>query len=256
MDAEPASAHGIARALSLLDTLSLFPRGISLANLTREAQIPKSTLHRLLKELSDAGFVLRTGDGYYSLSFKVCELSNRLLSGLDIVELAIPYVRRLCSLSHETVHLVVPSGTDIVYLRKEEPLDGTLRSMSYTGQHRPMYITSAGKSILSLCSEAHVREVWEHSNIVPITDHTITSLPILLEELASARKIGYAIDNEENEIGVRCMGAAIVNHISEPIAAVSISAPTKRMTDARMNELAPALISAAADISRAMGFSR
>lgn len=255
MAAEKETTHGLARALSLLDYLSLYPHGISLADLARETQLPKSSLHRLLKDLLPTGYVTRSPEGMYSLSFKVCELSNRLLSGLDIVEISIPILKRLCDRVKETVHLVVPSGVDIVYLRKEDPVDSTIRIMSYTGMRRPMYVTAAGKSILSRYSDAQVKEIWDHSEILPLTDRTITRLPDLLNELDLTRRRGYALDDEENEIGIRCIGVPILNHMDVPIGAISVSAPANRMTPERIAELSATVRDAANSISFCMGYS-
>lgn len=254
MDEKKDNMHGIERALSLLEMLSFYPRGVSLADLAGKTDIPKSSLHRLLKELQSAGYVCRTGTGGYSLTFKVCELSNRLLSGLDILELSIPFVRKLCAQSRETVHLVIPSGTEIVYIRKEEPLTGALRSMSYTGFRRPMYLTSAGKSILSLLPEEKVRDIWTNTEITAVTGNTITTYEDFLSALRVARKQGYALDDEENEVGIRCIGAAIRNFAGEPVAAVSISAPTNRMTRERIDEMTPSLIETANSISALLGY--
>jgi len=255
MASQTDAAHGLTRALSLLDFLSLYPHGISLADLARNTQLPKSSLHRLMKELIGTGYVTRSPEGLYSLSFKVCELSNRLLSGLDIVEISIPIIKRLCERIRETVHLVVPSGVDIVYLRKEDPVDSTIRIMSYTGMRRPMYVTAGGKSILSCYSEAQVKEIWDKSQIIRLTDNTITRLPALLEELERTRRRGYAVDDEENELGIRCVGVAIRNHMDMPIGAISVSAPANRMTQERIEELSDYVADAANSISFSMGYS-
>lgn len=247
------ASHGLSRALALIEFMSLYPRGLSLAGICQETGLAKSSAHRLLRELTAQGYVVQSPDGLYSLSFKFCELSSRILAGLDIVLIAIPYIKQLCESVSEVVHLVVPNGTDIVYLRKEEPVNNTIKVMSYAGMRRPMYITAAGKSMLSCMPEAQVRAIWDKTEIVKVTDNTILSLDRLLSELDVIRARGYAVDNEENEIGVRCIGAAIRNYENSPVGAVSISAPVRRLDRERIEELSPKLKQVVDSISREMG---
>ena len=246
--------NGLSRALMLIDFLSLYPRGISLAELSHETSLPKSTAHRLLSELIDTGYVVRGPGASYKLSFKVCELSSRVLSGLDIIETSTPVIRSLCEHTGEMIHLVAPSDTDIVYLRKEIPYDIAFQTMSYIGMRRAMYCTAAGKSILSALDENVVREIWEKSNIVKITEHTITQYHVLLKELELTRARGYAIDNEENEVGIRCIASCIKGHDGLPVAAVSISGGVNKITDGRIAALSGELIQCAEHISFCMGY--
>ncbi len=246
--------HVLSRALAIIDFLALHPHGVSLTDIATSTSLPKSTAHRILAELMDAGYVLRTEESIYSLSFKVCELSYRVLSGLDILEIATPVIKHLCNRVCETVHLVAPSGVDVVYLRKDEPIQAAIRTMSYIGMRRPMYCTAAGKSMLAICSEEQRMSIWKKSQIYKFTDHTITNYREMAKNLDEAQRLGYAIDDEENEPGVRCVASAIKDHFGNPVGAISITAPTNRMTPEKIQELAVCVKEAANSVSLAMGY--
>lgn len=251
---ESQSYNVMQRAFAIIDALSLHPRSISLTDLSISTGIPKSTAHRILQELISIGYVVKNDRGLYSLSFKVCELSYRVMSGLDLLEIATPVAKRLCSHVNETVHLFAPSGVDIVYLRKDEPIQASSRTMSYIGMRRPMYCTAAGKSILAMYSADECLSIWKKSHIQKYTFNTIVQYSTLQKELQLTRARGYAIDNEENEVGIRCIAGAILNTEGTPIGAVSITAPAVRMTQEKTQEYAILLKEAVNTISISMGY--
>lgn len=247
---------GLRRALALIELLSLYPRGVSIADLARETGLPKSTIHRLLQELIETGYATRTGEGLYGISFKVCELSSRVLAGLDIIEVSAPIIKSFCSRIRETVHLVAPSGTDIVYLRKEVFLGDSFGMMSYIGMRRPMYCTAAGKSILCGYEDEQVRDLWRSSGVQKITANTIVHLPEFMEDIRHSRERGYAIDDEENEVGVKCVACSIKSYGGVPAGAISISASANKMTPEHIRKLAAEIQKAAGDISARLGYKK
>ena len=192
--------------------------------------------------------------GSYRLTFKLLELSGMLLEGVDTVGLARPYLEQLGRQTHEAVHLVQRDGAEIVYIDKVERSEGSIRMVSRIGLRRPLYCTAVGKAMLAEMPAGKVAQLWERSCIEQLTGHTITSLQALYRELEEVRERGYALDNEENEIGVRCIGACILDYQGRANNALSVSAPLPRMGDERIRELAPFILEAKRALSRELGY--
>lgn len=201
----------------------------------------KSTVHRMLISLSSMGYVTQEeASGKYELTFKIVRMSSQFLAKNDMVSLAHPYLGHLANQCQETVHLVQRIGSDVVYIDKIEPTiqrDSSFKMVSRIGLVRPMYCSGVGKALLSGMTYEEVQSIWNNSRIEKKTVHTITSLEQMVSELEQIRKCGYSIDNEENEIGVRCIAAAINDFRGKAKYAFSISAPTSRMTSGRIEEL-------------------
>lgn len=216
----------------------------------------KSTVHRMLLSLTSLGYVTQDErTGKYEMTFKMVRLSSQILSKMDIFSIAHPRLEWLANVCRETVHLVQRVGNDVVYIDKVEPigLDSSIRMASHIGLLRPMYCSGVGKAILAELPLEEVRAIWEQSKPEKKTEYTITSLDRLEEELALIRKNGYAMDNEENEIGVRCIAAAVLDFQNKAKYAFSISAPVNRMTDERVAELAEHVLNMKKELSLRLG---
>ena len=201
------------------------------------------------------GYVRKDSDSNkYRLTFKLFEISGRVVAGIDTVSVAKPYLERLRNETNEAIHLVVRDGIDIVYVHKVEANNSSIHMFSRIGMRRPMYCTAVGKSILATMSDGHIKRIWDKSDIKQYTQHTIIRLENLYQELEQVRRLGYALDNEENELGVRCIGTAVLDYSGRAAAALSISAPLMRMTDQRIEELAQYILKAREDISSELGY--
>lgn len=251
---QPA-VQSLERAFGLIELLARNPEGMPLMELSAAAELHKSTVHRLLASLSAMGYVKKDeNSGHYRLTLKLFELSGRVADSIDVLQVARGPIEQLRNATQEAVHLVVREGIDIVYVHKAESRNSSIRMFSRIGTRRPMYCTAVGKSILATLSDDEVMRVWQKSNIKRYTEHTIMEISALFRELDEIRRLGYALDNEENELGVRCIGAAVRDYTGRGQAALSISAPLSRMTDARIGELAPMILSARSAISAELGY--
>lgn len=249
------AVQSLQRAFELLEHLSGSPDGMPLTALAAACGMHKSTVHRLLSSLIGLGYVKQDeAGGRYRLTLKLFELSGRVVDGMDVMQLAKAPLEHLRDLTQEAVHLVVREGTDIVYLHKADSKNSSIRMFSRLGMRRPLYCTAVGKSILATMSDDEVQSIWARSDIRAYTQHTITTIEALMAELAKVRAVGYALDNEENELGVRCIGAAVRDYTGRGRAALSISAPITRMSDKRVLMLAPDILQASAEISAELGF--
>lgn len=230
---------------------------IGLMDLSTRLELHKSTVHRLLLSLICMGYVKQEEEtGKYMLTFKIVGLSEKVLSKVDIVALIHPLIAELANNCRETVHFVQRRGTEVYYLDKVAPLyprESAIRMASQVGLARPLYCSAVGKTILAELADEEVEYVWKNSIIEKKTEHTITALWELKKELAAVREKGFAIDNEENELGVRCIAVCIRNHQGQPNNAFSISAPAGRMTEERIQELAYEILKAKQSIQKVLG---
>jgi DNA-binding IclR family transcriptional regulator len=228
---------------------------LGVMEISTKLNLNKSTVHRLLASLISMGYVRQDlVSGKYTLTFKLLSLAETFRSKIDVVSIAHPYLEQIMEKSKETVHLVQWEGSEVVYIDKVESNSSSVRMVSRIGLRQPMYCTAVGKAILSSISEDEVRKIWEESNIKKLTKNTIVDFEMLLNELELIRKRGYAVDNEENEIGVRCIAVYIKDYRGTAVNAFSISAPVNRMTDERIEEMASFILGMKKELSRALGY--
>ena len=197
----------------------------------------KSTVHRLLSSLIYMGYVKQDSEtGKYALSFKLLTLSNKLMSHMDILETVRPFLK-LSEETGETVHFVQLDGLDAVYIYKEESYQNSIRMVSKVGSRIPLYCSGVGKAMAADMKETQIREIWDNSPIRKLTPHTIIHYTQFLDKIKEVQQKGYALDDEENELGVRCIAVSIPDFKGRPKYAFSISAPVARMSDKRIEEL-------------------
>lgn len=227
-------------------------RGITLAELSWVISGSKSTIYRYLNTLEQLEFVEKDDRDSYFLGSGILQLAGHYLSNMNLPLFADPYMRRLAENSKETVYLAVPSENAVVYIAK---VDGPLsiRLMAQIGSRMPMYCTALGKAILAHRSEEQVSAIAS-VGLERKTANTITDLEILVQELAHVRSQGYAVDNIENEEGVRCIGAPLFDYSRKLVGAVSLSGPSNRVTEGRVAELGQMVKETALAISRRMGY--
>jgi IclR family KDG regulon transcriptional repressor len=250
--------QAIERASLILDVLGQNPQGISIRELSAEVKLPKGTTHRLLSSLTYFGYAqqdARTRD--YSLGFKLVELGNRLLNNLDFRTEAKSFLIDLAERTKETVHLVVLDKNEVLYVDKVESNENPsgLRMASRVGSRTPAHSCAVGKVLLAHFSNKELKEFIELHGLPTMTDKTITEPIKLKEHLKLVKTQGFALDDEENEKGIRCVAAPIHNEIGSVIAAISISGPAIRITKKRIQEtLKDEAMKSALKISRRLGF--
>ena len=161
-------------------------------------------------------------------------------------------------LDGETVKIVSSddnSGVEAVYIDKVESFASSIRMVSRVGSRIPLYCSGVGKALLADLTDQEIGEIWKNSRIRKLTPRTITELPVLMERVEQVRKDGYAVDDEENEEGVRCIAASLRDYHKDPVYALSISAPANRMTDQRILELKEYVLAFRQDLSRSLGLA-
>ena len=253
---KPAGRYTIAvltKALDLIDLLEAH-EALTLTELSGRAGINKATALRVLANLEERGYVEReAGTGRYRLGFRLLQLGARLTEGLDLRTVARPVLKRLHAEFDETVNLAVAAADGIVYIDILQSARG-LRMAAMVGSRDDFHSSALGKAIMAQWPAAAVDEFLCRRPPVRKTPKTIVEPGPLTRELALARERGYAVDDEENELGARCVGAPVVDHRGSVVGAISLSGPASRLTPDRIEGLATRLVEASREISARMGF--
>lgn len=208
-----------------------------LLDISNELELNKSTVHRILNSLICMDYVKQDPDtSKYSLTFKFCRISNQILSQNNLIDIARPYIQDLAEQTGETVHLVQMEGINAVYIDKVEAPHNSVRMVSMVGKTIPLYCSGVGKAILADMEDDQIIQIWEQSELQSYTTNTVTDYESFYNVISTIRKNGYAMDNEEMEIGVRCIAVSLGSvHHKFPYA-ISISAPKDRMREKQINQ--------------------
>lgn len=210
----------------------------SLSDLSKLLLLNKTTTFRILSSLIYMGYAKQDPENSkYYLTFKICNIANQMIEKIDIVKIARPYIEDLVNSTGETVHLVEIDGIHAIYIDKIESSTNSIRMVSKVGRTVPLISSAVGKALLCEMDDSKISDIWNSSDIIRHTNHTITTYDNFIKEIELTRKRGYALDNEENEVGVRCIAVSFKDHSKEPKYALSISAPISRMSDDKINEL-------------------
>lgn len=231
-----SNVQSLERALTILNKLSEYPDGIQITRLSEQVGLTKSTIHRLLATLSSMNYVVKDEEtDKYKLGLQVLFLSRNLLNNSDIVTVSKPFLEKLSQEVNETVHLCIEDRGEVVYIDKIESTQ-TIRMYSRIGSRAPMYCTGVGKILLSGKDQDEFNELISNINFIPKTPSTITSKEEFIEEIEKVKSQGYALDNAENEVVLRCIAAPIFDHKGKIIASFSISGPSNRVTMDLIND--------------------
>jgi DNA-binding IclR family transcriptional regulator len=250
----PYRVQVLDRALAALEILAGQSRECGLAELCISLKLHKSTVHRLMMVLEQHRLVVKNeGTGRYRLGLKLFELGSKSIDGLDLRGRARPYLNRLQNEFGETVFFCILDEGQVFYVEKVES-QRSVRTACTVGSRAPAYCTAVGKAMLAELPDAEVNHIVRRWGLKPVTAKTITTPAALKTELKTVRSRGYAIDDEEKEDGLRCVGAAVRSHSGMPIAAMSISGPAFRMTKERVPEVGQALMRAANELSAELGY--
>ncbi len=222
-----------------------------LKEVSERMELNKSTAHRILNSLVCMGYVKQNEtSGKYEPTFKLVDMAGKIMDNTDIVYIARPCLRRLMEQAQETVHFVERDGVDAVYIDKVESMRNGIQLISRIGSRIPLYCSGVGKAIAAYMEEAELEKMWKNSRIRALTPYTVTDFAAYKKELEDVRNKGYALDNEENERGVRCIAVSLREHTGRRRYAFSISAPVSRMDAERVRSLAGYILETKRQIER------
>lgn len=244
----------VLKALDVLECLAFSPQPLSAPEVAERCGLTRPTTYRLISTLAGRGYVASGQDGRYRLGTKMLSLTKRLIEHAQLPQIARPDLVELCENVGESVHLGVLEDTAVLYLDKVESVSAA-PMYSVVGSRNPLHSTSLGKAILAFLPESEREMLLSRIAYTERTSNTITDRRRLADDLELIRQRGYAIDNVENEEGIRCVGAPVFGNTGVPIGAISISGPTMRMTPERVIEVAPALLETVKRVSEKFGHS-
>jgi len=248
----------IERVSRILEMVGQNPQGMSIRDLSSGLKLPKGTIHRLLSSLSYFGYIRQDPETKsYFLGLKLMELNALLDSQLDLRKVAEPILRDLAEKIKQTAHMVILDRNEVVYIEKIETQQpaGGLKMASRLGSRNPVHSSAVGKALLAYASEEAREDFLREKGLPRRTANTITDPGAFRDHLRMVRDQGYAIDDEENEQGIRCLGAPIFNGKGRALAAVSVSGPVFQMTKKFVQDVVrKEVVAAASEISRRLGF--
>ena len=244
------SVQVIERMFALIDVLASREEAISLKEISEKTGLHPSTTHRILNDLATGRFVDRPESGSYRLGMRLLELGNLVKGRLNVRDAALVPMRDLHKLIQQPVNLSLRQGDEIIYVERAYSERSGMQVVRAIGGRAPLHLTSTGKLFLAADDPQRVRTYATRTGLPGQTRNSITQLLALEHELAKARQYGVARDNEELELGVRCIAAGVYDDQGKLVAGLSISAPADRLEE----EWLPKLQSTANSISAALGY--
>src|SRR5579864_3815469 len=231
----------VERALAMLESVAQEPEGLSNAEISRKLKIPKSSASYILRTLEKQNYLNRDAlTGKYRVGLKILSLSRGALSGIDVREVALPIMRHLMEKTHLTCHLAVLDGPEAVYIEKVEP-EGFIRMDTWVGRRMRVHATSVGKALVAHIPQEQLEEILRKSGMEKRTPKTIVTLPRLIKDLEKVRAQGYAVDDEENNLGARCVAAPIFDERAAIEASLGLSGTTQQVSEQTMPRILEAL---------------
>lgn len=243
------SIQVIERLARLLDAIAQHGNDASLKILSAETGLHPSTAFRILASLSEQGFVERTDKGNYQLGVKLMQLGSRVSASVDIRKVALPIMEKLRDELGETINLTMREGDEVVYIERSVA-KRMMKVEQVIGSRAPLHVTAVGKLMLGEQGEAACRSYAKRSKLPAYTSNTCSTLAALLPECLAVTKRGYALDNEEAELGVGCIGTLVRDASGQVVAGLSVSAPIER----RRDEWIPLIVQAGAQLSIQLGY--
>jgi IclR family acetate operon transcriptional repressor len=233
------------RAFMILETMADAGGVIGLSQLSEKAGLPLATIHRLIRTLVDLGYVRQEESRQYALGPRLMRLADT--TAVRIGTWANPYMTAAVSELHESVNLAVLDGDAVVYVAQVQPSSNFMRMFTEVGRRTLPHSTAVGKAMLAGLTDDQIEGLLQRTGMPRHTDQTLTTPEELLSEVAKIRERGYAVDEGEQEIGVRCVAVAVPD-APKPMA-ISMSGPSPRVDDDKVAFAAPILLRAAEQIS-------
>lgn len=250
-----ARNQSLERTLDILELLGEHGSGMRVHEICDRLGLNKSTVSRMLATLAEREFVEKLKDGSYRIGVRIVEISSIHLNSLQLKTEALPYMEELQNKTGLIVHLATMMDKEIMYLEKLSPT-ANLRMYSQIGKRAYMHCTGLGKAMMAFLDRGEVESIIREKGLPKVTEHTITDREKLSEELLKIRERGYAFDEEENEIGVRCIAAPIFDYRGKVIAAISACGFLENYPYNREEEFIKEVLECVQNISKSMGWRK
>jgi len=237
------------RAMRVLEFLAHSKRGASVSNVSRGLALPKSSTYLLLKTLEQEGYLQRSAwSGKFYFGVRLVRLCRSALANLDLREVARPWLTNLMRQTGITVHLAVLEGNEAVIIDRISP-PGSAAGADWVSRRLDVNCTGVGKALAACLPEEQFEQLITAQRFARHNDNTIVTVAGLKKELWKVREQGYALDDEEDEIGVRCVGVPVLDSKQQAVAAISVAGTTQLIPLERVESLATSLKQTASEIS-------
>ena len=248
------SLKSVRKALQIFELFTIDTPELSVSELVKKLSMPKVSVYRFLRVLMNHSFISQNKNTKkYRLGLKVFELGSVMMKNFPLKEVAFPLIMELSKQSGETVHLGVLDNWQVVSIEGVES-GQTLRISLPIGKRVPLHSTGIGKAILASLTDEEIQEVIRQRGLPKFTANTIVDAGQLMKEVLLIRNRGFAIDDEENEPGIRCVAAPIFDSNRRVLASISISGPSVRILPTRIPELSSMVMNTSRKISKALGY--
>lgn len=244
----------VERTFRILQALASEPKGQGVSELSRRLGLAKSTTFNILTTLEQLGYVYRlNGDGSYHLGLKLFSLSSEVVERIDLRRITAPLLEELVEVTGETANLGTIQGDEAIYI-ESLPGPGPVKVAAWPGKRLSLHSTALGKALVAFMPEEQVETILTRKGLTAHTANTHISLEALKEELGRVRAQGYALDDEEDMLGMRCIGAPIFDHRGRVVAAVSLTAPAQRMPRSEIPRVARTVLDYARRMCQRLGY--
>ena len=244
----------VERAIEILETIAQRESGLTNSEISRRLAIPKSSASYILRTLENRGYVRRErGTGKYKLGLRVLSLGRGAQTSVGIRDVALPVLRRLVEITGLTAHLAVLDNGEAVYLEKAESLS-FIRIDTWIGRRLDLHSTAVGKALVATLPQAEIEAILDQRGLKKKTPKTITVHAKFLRELSKVRDQGYALDDEENNVGVRCVAAPVLDNFGRAVAAIGVGGTTAQMDKPALTKAARAVRDAAGELAEQIGY--
>lgn len=254
--AEEMKVPAVDRALAVLEILSESKRGFSISELARRLKAPKSSIHLIVTTLEQRGYLLKNQQSRrYFVGLKLVSLARLALDSFELRQQAMPFLLPLAAKTGLTVHMAVLEGNEAVLIERIES-PGLVKLNTWIGQRMHVNCTALGKALVAFLPDDEFKRRVQMRRLIKHNQNTISSITKLRDDLSQVRSLGYAVDDEEEEVGVRCIGAPIFDYTGRTASALSVAGTTIQIPAGDVERLAKLVQETAGKISRELGYGR
>lgn len=249
--------QSVEKVLQIIELLVSKGGEMRLQDIAEQVNSPSSTVLRYLSTLNAFGYVYQNADSSkYALTLKLAQLGSLVSEQYDIRNLVHDDLIALSKEFQESSCLAIEEDHEVVYIDVINGPDNMLKTMQRIGKRAPLHATSVGKNILQNYSEEEILKILAEKGMPKLTVNTLTTPEALFEELETVEKEGVAMDDEECEIGAKCIAVPLIDYTGKVVASISISGPISRMTDEKVNKMKEYMLRMSEEISKKLGYTK
>ena len=248
--------QSVEKVLQIIECLAEIGEPVRLNDLSKRINMPDSTVLRIVNTLVQKGYAYQEETTHrYALTLRFASIGQMVSNTLRIRDIVKPYLKQLSSLSGESACLAIEEEMEVIYIDVEDGVDGMLKIMQRIGKRAPLHATGVGKLFLTQYSQEKLQRLFKEKGLVSLTAHTLSTVEALTEEIQRIKAQGYALDDEECELGARCVAAPLYNYENKVVAAISITGPSLRISDEKLAQLKKLIVETAQAISLQLGYN-